>query len=83
MAGYQYRGAVFDAGGRERGRKPIRHGTTKGQANRCYARELGACDACRAVAVRYNAQLKARKDPRNAVLRALAAFAEIAKEAAA
>lgn len=76
MAGYQYRGAVFDAGGREFGRKPIRHGESIGQYNRCRQRELGACDECKAAAARYEARRRIEADERYAILRALRAFAE-------
>jgi hypothetical protein len=77
MAGYQYRGTEFDAGGRAKGRKPIRHGTTKGQYNRCKERELGACAECRDAAARDEARRRAANDPRNTILKALQAFAQL------
>jgi hypothetical protein len=76
MAGYVYRGTVFDGGGRSSGRKPIEHGTTVGNSSRCFQRELGACDECKRVRASYEARRRALADPRNTILLALRALVE-------
>lgn len=77
MAGYTYRGTVFDAGGRASS-VPIRHGASASQYNRCRKRELGACEACRRTRAAYQADRRARAAvPTKPFLQALKAFAEL------